>query len=171
MRLGVPPAEARLRDALSAFPTGVTVVTVSGAGAPHGMTASSFTSVSLSPPLILVCVAHDAVMHGCLTSAAHFGVSILAAHQESLARHFADSTRPLGPAQFTGVRWRPGPVTGAPLLQDALAVLECASQAVHPAGDHSIFVARVLSLSRTSADPLLYFDRRFHHSASRSTST
>lgn len=157
---GITLAEAHLRDAMAAFATGVTVVTVND-GSQHGMTASSFASLSLRPPLVLVCVAHDAVMHGCLLVARHFGVSILAAHQEELARRFADPSRPLGPAQFAGVRWRPGRLTGAPLLHGALAAFECEPRAAHPAGDHTIFVGHVLSLSRNATDPLLYYDRRF----------
>src|SRR5262249_21006538 len=86
--------------------------------------ANSFTTVSLDPPLVLVCVDRTAVMHGSLVSAGHFGVSVLGSDQEEVARHFADSRRPLGIKQFDLVDWLPGPLTGAPLLTGALAHFE-----------------------------------------------
>ena len=96
--------------------TGVTVVTTDLHGKPAGMTLNSFTSVSLDPLLVLVCVVRDAVMHKVLDDVGRFGVSVLGAGQEDLARYFSDPTRPMGMAQFLPLDWRPGPVTGAPLL-------------------------------------------------------
>ena len=104
-----------LRRAFGAFATGVTVVTVGGAD-PHGMTANSFTAVSLDPPLVLVCVERVAFMHNLLPKAGMFGVSVLAAGQAAVARHFADRSRPLGPEQFDVIDWRPGQLTGSPLI-------------------------------------------------------
>ncbi|MFD0692204.1 flavin reductase family protein [Actinomadura fibrosa] len=138
-----------LRRTFGEFATGVAVVTVGGAD-PHGMTANSFTSVSLDPPLALVCVGHEAVMHGRL-AAGSFGISVLAAAQEPVARHFADRSRTLGAAQFDGVDCEPGPVTGVPLIRGALARFELRACDVHEGGDHSIFVGRVLSLDRPAA--------------------
>src|SRR5262245_22681639 len=112
--------QQRLRQALGSFATGVTVVTVGG-GSPHGMTANSFTSVSLDPPLVLVCVERDAVMHARLEQAGTFGISVLAYQQQAVARHFADRRRPLGQAQFDPVDWHPGPVTATPLIAGAVA--------------------------------------------------
>ncbi|MGH3742313.1 MAG: flavin reductase family protein, partial [Micromonosporaceae bacterium] len=129
-----------LRKAFGAFATGVTVVTVGGAS-PHGMTANSFGSVSLNPPLALICVDHAAVMHDILIATGYFGVSVLAADQESVARHFADKWRPLGQAQFDAVKWRPGQLTGAPLITGAIAHFECALWRQYDGGDHTIFVA------------------------------
>ncbi|WP_067902581.1 flavin reductase family protein [Actinomadura chibensis] len=148
-------AEA-VRRTLGAFATGVVVMTVGGE-TPHAMTANSFTSVSLDPPLVLVCVGHDAVMHACMEGAEHFGISVLAAHQHALARHFADRGRPLGAAQFESVDWSPGPATGAPVIGGALAALECEVWRRYEGGDHSIFVGRILSLERRPHDAALLF--------------
>ncbi|WP_433496307.1 flavin reductase family protein [Sphaerimonospora sp. CA-214678] len=146
-----------LRRALGTFATGVTVVTTGGA-VPHAMTANSFTSVSLDPPLVLVCVDRCAVMHRHLAASGRFGVSVLADDQEAEARHFADGSRALGAAQFDGVGWRPGRVTGAPLLTGALAWFECELWRSYDGGDHTIFVGRVLSLDRRrDRDALLVF--------------
>lgn len=150
----------QLRRTLGVFPTGVTVVTVGGA-TPHGMTANSFTGVSLDPPLVSVCVRRDAVMHGALTDARTFAVSVLAAGQEDVARYFADRRRPLGTEQFRQVRWWPGAYTGAPLIADAAAHLECRLWRAYDGGDHSIFLGTPLSLLRGSADVLVFLDGRF----------
>lgn len=150
-----------LRYAFGAFATGVTVVAVGGP-VPHGMTANSFTTVSLDPPLALVCVDRSANMHHALARAGCFAVSVLAHDQEVVARHFADSRRPLGAAQFDSVRWRPGVRTGAPLITGALAHFECALWRCYPGGDHSIFVGRLLSVDRHfGGDALLFSDGRF----------
>ncbi|MEV4896410.1 flavin reductase family protein [Nonomuraea sp. NPDC055795] len=148
-----------LRRNLGAFATGVAVLAVGGE-APHGTTVNSFTSVSLRPPLVLVCVDRRAVMHRMLT-AGHFGISVLAADQEGLARYFADVARPLGIAQFDGVDHRRGPLTGVPLLNGALAGFECELWRTYDGGDHTIFVGRLLAAERppaTGADPLVFHD-------------
>lgn len=155
-------ARQSLRHTLGTFATGVTVVTVGGVK-PHGMTANSFTSVSLDPPLILVCVQRDALMHGLLRSNELFGVSVLASEQESVARHFADRRRPLGIDQFDAVNWLPGGISGAPLLVDAAAQLECETWRAYDGGDHTIFLARPLWMDRRpDADVLLFLDGQFH---------
>jgi flavin reductase (DIM6/NTAB) family NADH-FMN oxidoreductase RutF len=147
-----------LRRAFGAFATGVTVVTVGG-DTPHGMTANSFTSVSLDPPLLLVCVGQEAVMHGLLGTMGTFGISVLSSDQEKVARHFADKSRPLGREQFDPVSWLPGVMTGAPLIEGALAHFECALHSVHLGGDHTIFVGRLLWTDQYSHDDALLF----HH--------
>lgn len=150
-----------LRRAFGAFATGVTVVTVGG-GTPHGMTANSFTSVSLDPPLVLICVGHEAIMHGLLPAAHDFGVSVLASDQEGVARYFADRNRPLGQEQFDLVDWLPGPHTGAPLIKGALAHFECAVRSRHEGGDHSIFVGQLLSVERhDGVDALVFHQGKF----------
>lgn len=149
-----------LRQAFGAFATGVTVVTTGGAS-PHGMTANSFTSVSLDPPLLLVCVDRDAVMHRTLVATGTFGVSVLAAHQEPVARHFADRRRPLGRAQFDAVGWLPGRCTGVPMIDGAAARFECELWRTYDGGDHSIFIGRLLSLARQADDALLFLHGRF----------
>ena len=159
----------RLRRALGAFGTGVTVITTGGP-TPHGMTANSFTSVSLDPPLALVCVRRDAVMHRCMRTG-QFGVSVLAADQERIARHFADTSRPLGVAQFAGLACTPGPGTGVPLIDGALARFECRVCDTYPGGDHSIFLAKVLTLGATAGedDALLFYRGRFRRLEPRSS--
>ncbi len=150
-----------LRRAFGTFATGVTVVTVGG-DTPHGMTANSFTSVSLDPPLLLVCVAQGAVMHQILSDTGSFGVSVLAADQEPVARHFANRWRPLGAAQFDPVDWRPGLHSGAPLIAGALANFECGLWRSYDGGDHTIFLGNLLSLDRsTEQDALLFFEGRY----------
>lgn len=151
-----------LRRALGTFATGVTVVTVGGPD-PHGMTANSFAAVSLDPPLVLVCVQHDARMHKLLQRNGTFAVSVLASHQESVARYFANRHRPDGGDEFDAVEWTPGGVSGAPLLAGAVAQLECATWRTYDGGDHSIFVGRLLALDhRPDAEVLLFLGGRFH---------
>lgn len=150
-----------LRTAFGSFATGVTVVTVGGE-MPHGMTANSFTSVSLDPPLVLVCVDRDAKMHEHLARVGTFGVSVLAATHERVARHFADRWRPDGNAQFDPVDWLPGPHTGAPLIGGALAWFECEVWRAYDGGDHTIFLGRLLSVVRPDECPaLVFFSGRF----------
>ncbi|MFD0900357.1 flavin reductase family protein [Actinomadura sediminis] len=159
---GEPLDPRRLRRAYGTFPTGVTVVTCGGPD-PHGMTANSFTSVSLDPPLVLVCVGRDANMHRFLQGCEHFGVSVLSAAQEPVARHFADRRRPLGAAQFDAVDWRPGRLTGVPLISDAMVGFECRLWRRYDGGDHTIFTGRLLSMRERLADEdaLLFFGGRF----------
>ncbi|MFJ6573620.1 flavin reductase family protein [Streptomyces sp. NPDC091292] len=158
-----------LRGAFGAFATGITVVTVGGA-TPRGMTANSFTSVSLDPPLVLVCVHHDAVMHQSLSSARHFGVSVLSASQEAVARHFADHSRPLGRQQFENVGWTRGARTGAPLIDGALAHFECERWRDYEGGDHTIFLGAVRAFERQEAqqDALVFSEGRFRRLAPQS---
>jgi|SRR5919106_5281340 flavin reductase (DIM6/NTAB) family NADH-FMN oxidoreductase RutF len=152
------PDSRQYRDAVGMFATGITVVTARADGFGHGMTANSFSSVSLDPLLVLVCVLRDAVMHKVLDDVGRFGVSVLGAGQEDLARYFSDPSRPMGMAQFGPIDWRPGPVTGAPLLDGALAWLECDVEAAYPGGDHTVFLGRVLEVEIGEAGgPLLYF--------------
>jgi flavin reductase (DIM6/NTAB) family NADH-FMN oxidoreductase RutF len=134
-----------VRRAFGGFATGIAVVTTGGSR-PYGVCATSFAAASMEPPLVLVCVRRDAVIHPRLTLG-FFGVSVLAARQAKIARRFADPAFPPGPAQFEGVDCAPGPVTGIPLIGGALARFECELWNVRPAGDHSIFLGRLLSLA------------------------
>jgi flavin reductase len=156
---------ATLRHVLGAFATGVTVVTAGGELV-HGMTANSFTAVSLDPALILVCVGRDALMHDVLDRQPNFAVSILAADQAEVARYFADRRRPIGAEQFDAVSWSPGAYSGAPLIDGALAHLECELDDRHEAGDHTIYIGRLLSLwRRPDADALLFLNGQFLRTA------
>jgi flavin reductase (DIM6/NTAB) family NADH-FMN oxidoreductase RutF len=146
------------RRVLGHFATGVTVVTTwDPEGRPAGLTASAFTSVSLNPPLILVCIAHTAQSYPALTAAGKFAVNILTREQEAISRRFASTGA--GPEKFEGLDFRPGAL-GLPILKDALAELECTVVHAYPGGDHTIFVARVEAADcRTDSglEPLLYY--------------
>ncbi|MFJ3586744.1 flavin reductase family protein [Streptomyces sp. NPDC090127] len=158
--LGEPSS---LRETMSRFATGVIVLSAGGDHI-HGMTANAFSSVSLDPPTVLCCVSHSAVMHKAILAERRFGVSVLGAEQEKLARYFADKKRPLGPEQFEGVDWEPGRYTRAPLLRGALGWLECELTEVHDSGDHSIFLGNVVAAGIGSdTSGLLFFNGAFRH--------
>lgn len=151
----------RLRAAFAAFATGVTVVTVGGDN-PHGMTANSFTSVSLDPPLVLVCIDRDARMHQAILRTGGFAVSVLAGHQLGIARHFASGYRPAGWAQFAAVDWSSSHHSGAPLIAHALAWFECTLWSTYDGGDHSIFLGRLVSAVQPDrGEPLVFFGGGF----------
>jgi flavin reductase (DIM6/NTAB) family NADH-FMN oxidoreductase RutF len=135
------------------FPTGVTIVAVADhAGEPWGLTVSSFTSVSLDPPLVLVCIDRSSDTHDKLLDAEGFGVSVLSAAQAGVASRFAvDPSR----GRFDDVAWRRGP-DGHPVLEGASAWLECSIHEVLGGGDHSIILGRVKS-SGVSAEPSMVY--------------
>ncbi len=151
-----------LRDALGCFATGVTVVTCfDKAGDPVGLTANSFTALSLDPPLLLVCVAKASTSAGPLTSAQAFAVNVLQTRQQPASITF--STR--GEDRFGQTEWSVGE-HGAPVLMESLSVFECRRHAIHDGGDHVILVGEVTKASFVAGlDPLLYFRgsyRRLH---------
>lgn len=150
-----------LRDVMSSFATGITVLTAAGEHC-HGMTANAFSSVSLEPPMVLCCIARTAQMHEAILRSRHFGVSVLSAEQEHLARYFASRDRPRGIAQFDEVEWFPARRSGAPLLAGSLALLECELAEVYHGGDHSIFLGTVVDAARRPGDALLFFGGAFH---------
>jgi flavin reductase (DIM6/NTAB) family NADH-FMN oxidoreductase RutF len=155
------PSPKVLRDVMSSFATGITVLTAGGEHC-HGMTANAFSSVSLEPPLVLCCIARTAQMHEAILRTRHFGVNVLSADQEQVARHFASRTRPRGLAQFDDVDWFPGRRSGAPLLAGSLAWLECELAQVYHGGDHSIFLGTVLDAAQRPGEALLFFGGGFH---------
>ncbi len=144
---------AHFRQLLGRFTTGVTVITTRlPDGRPAGMTANSLASVSLEPPLLSACIDHQAELHDALLAAPVFVVNILSARQEALSRRFAaDHTD-----RFDGVGYRDSP-GGQPILDGALAWIECAHFASYPGGDHSILVGRVLHGGTSDAAPLVYY--------------
>lgn len=151
-----------LRDALGCFATGVTVVTcVDVEGQPIGLTANSFTSLSLDPPLLLVCVAKAAASAAALAEASHFAVNVLQTGQQPASITF--STRV--DDRFGQTEWTLGE-HGVPVLLDSLSVFECRRHAVHEGGDHFILVGEVRKATfEPGLDPLLYFRgsyRRLH---------
>jgi flavin reductase (DIM6/NTAB) family NADH-FMN oxidoreductase RutF len=144
------------RRVAGTFATGVTVITVErDPGVVHGMTANSFTSVSLDPLLILVCVDHDARLLSFLKSQRRFGVSILREGQQALSEHFAKTEQTSEEDARLGIRYRWTP-TGIPLLDGTLAELACNVVAEHPAGDHTIFLSEVESMECHEGEPLLF---------------
>lgn len=164
------PTPDEFRATLGLFATGVAVVSARAGDLAHGMTANAIASVSLDPLLVLVCVERDAIMRKVIDEVGGFSLSVLATDQEHLSRWFADPIRPNGTAQFDGIAHRPAPVTGAPLLDGALAWVDCTLDASHQAGDHFIFIGRVRWLGRSGGrDPLIYFGSRYRELADRAT--
>ncbi len=146
------------RNACSKFATGITIATTTDAsGRPHGLTANSFSSVSLEPPLVLVCIGTRSAVHETFFSATAFAINILSEQQRWLSEQFASS----GADRFSGVEWTPGPL-GSPWLDDSLAQLECRTYERHPAGDHTILLGRVEAV-RIESDgaPLIYFSSSY----------
>lgn len=143
-----------LRRAFSRFGTGVTVVTTQTPEGPLGMTVNSFSSVSLSPPMVLWSAATRSKRHDAFAQAKHFCIHVLAVDQLTLANHFATQGH-----DFSNIPWAPGP-NNAPTLADVLALFHCDTHAVHPAGDHSIILGQVTHASeRRGEDPGLLFER------------
>lgn len=141
-----------LRNAFGTFLTGVTVVTtVEPSGVPRGFTANSFSSVSLDPPLLLVCIAKTAASLEVFTKAEGFAVNILAESQKEVSGVFASRS----PEKFSSVEWRAGPA-GNPLLAGVTAWFDCVRHDVVDAGDHVILVGRVLEFDHCDANPLGY---------------
>jgi flavin reductase ActVB len=146
------------RRGLSQFASGVTVVTTTdAAGQPQGLTASSFCSASLDPPLVLVCVDNRLAARQAILESGFFAVSVLAEAQESMSRRFAGG----GADKFTGPGLVPG-TNGALLVSGALAHLECRLVASHAAGDHTVFVGEVERLEAAPGRPLLYHESGYH---------
>ena len=144
---------SRFRQLLGRFATGVTVITAEDAeGNPAGMTANTLASVSLNPPLVSVCIDHAADMHRTLAQAASFTVNILSAEQENVSRRFAEQ----GSRKFEGIGFSRTD-RGAIVLDGVLAHIECDKVAEHPAGDHSIFIGRVVGGRSREGEPLLYY--------------
>jgi flavin reductase len=141
-----------LRTCLGCFASGVTVVSYATTDGPRGFTANSFTSVSLEPPLVLVSVARHGRGHDLLAERP-FTVNILRAEQEALARHFATRDHDMV------VEWVDG--DAGPRLAGVLAYLACEPWAAHPAGDHTIYLGRVVALDSTESDALGFFRSRF----------
>jgi len=149
---------AQFRRACARFATGITVSTaLAPDGTPHGFTANSFTSVSMEPPMVLICVDHRANVLRHFEDAKHFGVNILAEDQEALSVRFAER----GLDRFVGIEWHTG-ATGVPLLGGALARFECATIQTLAAGDHTIILGEVLYAEWQEGAPLLYFAHGYH---------
>jgi flavin reductase (DIM6/NTAB) family NADH-FMN oxidoreductase RutF len=147
-------ANADFRKVLGHFATGITVVTATlPDGKRFGFTVNAFSSLSLNPPLILVCVGNGGEAGAAMNAASHFAVNILADDQENLSRQFSSRV----PDRFEGVGSTNG-TSGAPLLEGCIGYLECRKTSAHTEGDHAIIIGEVLSAEcRDDGLPLLYF--------------
>lgn len=148
------------------FATGICVVSTSFGGIDHAMTVSAFNSVSLDPLLVMVCVEKITRFHESVLESGLWAVSVLGEDAEPLSRWFAEKGRPTH-AQMADHRHHPGPVTGMPVLDVAIAVIECRTWAVHDGGDHDIVLGEVIGVS-ADADPrgpLLYVEGKYRRLA------
>lgn len=144
---------AALRRVLGHFPTGVTIVTALGGRGPVGLSVNSFTSVSLTPPLVAFFPAHTSGSWPEIRATGTFCVNVLDADSEPLARLFATP----GADRFADAAWRSAPYSGAPLFANAVAWVDCAVEATVPAGDHDFVLGRVIELgSDDGRHPLLF---------------
>ncbi len=154
----MPIDPADFRRACGKFATGIAVLTARDRqGAPYGMTANSFTSVSLDPPLVLVCVDFRSRILEHLREGAAFAVNVLREDQEEISVRFAQSVDD----RFDGVEWREGEKSAAPLLAAVLATIECVASRLVEAGDHAIVIGEVQRAAWGEGRPLLYFSSAY----------
>jgi flavin reductase (DIM6/NTAB) family NADH-FMN oxidoreductase RutF len=147
-------APEEFRAAMGSFAAGVTIITtLDASGTPQAVTATAFSSVSLSPPLCLVCIAKRTRTYQPLLLKGSFAVNILRAEQEWLSARFASSAID----RFKSVAWEPGAVTGCPIIAGALVSLECRVVEVHSGGDHDIFLGSPKSIRVNEGAPLVYW--------------
>jgi flavin reductase len=170
--LGVAGSADALRRVMSQFSSGVTIVTALRDGIKHAMTATAVCSVSLAPPLILVCVSRTSRFHQAITEADAWCVSLLNADQAPLARHFANKGRDLL-SQFDHVAHLASPLSGTPLIEGALGWMECTTYARYDGGDHTIVVGELLHASEPASHdgedsraPLTYYQGTYSPNAS-----
>ena len=152
--MSVPLDIADLRRAFGSFATGVTVVTSNDNGRAHGMTANSFTSVSLSPPTLLICLAHTTNISRIIDHNNLFGLSILGCEQESLSQHFSSRKSADLEVGFTEH-------LDVPLIEGALAHFVCRVVNKHEAGDHTIYIGRIAHFRWNEGQPLLFYAGRY----------
>ena len=145
------------RHACGRFATGITIATVLDAqGLPHGLTVNSFSSVSLEPPLVSICLGHAVTVIDAFRESKYFGINVLAENQVEISERFARR----GCDRFEGQEWYRGE-TGVPLLPGVLAVMECATRHRVTAGDHDIFIAEMLRAEVSDGEPLIYYAGRY----------
>jgi flavin reductase (DIM6/NTAB) family NADH-FMN oxidoreductase RutF len=157
--MSLSPTE--FRKAMGSFATGVTIITLDLEGEVHGMTANAFSSVSLDPPLLLVCVDHAARTHAHLHAKKRFGVNILAEHQRVISDYYARPVHTHERAQEEAGARFDRTEQGTPILHGALAYLECRLQSAQEAGDHTIFIAEVEDVVVRQGEPLLFFRGKY----------
>ncbi len=150
--------ERYFRAVLGHFASGVAVVTAVDGGSPVGVTIQSFCSLSLDPPLILLCPSRSSTSWPRIREAGRLCVNLLAEGQADLARQFAQP----GSEKYKSTPWRPAPVSGSPILEEALAWIDCAIQSEHDGGDHTVAICRVIDLEADhSRRPLVFFQSGF----------
>lgn len=148
----MPVDDAQFKLAMSHFASGVTIVTTEHDGKPFGMTVAAFSSLSLHPPLVLICIEKGVKTHEAIAAAGKFGVSILSDAQTDVSNRFASR----GDDKFAGIATRRGE-SGVPLIDGAITTLECTLREHLPGGDHTIFVGEVVAISTAEGTPLLYY--------------
>ena len=153
----MPIDEATFRQAMGHFATGVAIVTTEHKGEQFGITVASFASLSLRPPLLLICIEKTAKTHDAIASSKKFAASILAGDQEEISSRFASRRDD----KFTDLATRRGKL-GLTLIEGAIATIECKLHSTFPGGDHSIFVGEVVEAEMNEARPLLYFQGGYH---------
>ena len=154
-------SQAEFRKALACFATGITVITLDSEDEVHGMTANAFTSVSLDPMLVLVCVDQRARTHAHLHAKKRFGVNILAEDQRAISEYYARPTRTHDRAAEEAGAVFERTALGTPVLRGALAYLECRLHTAQDAGDHTIFIAEVEDVVVNEGKPLLFFESKY----------
>lgn len=148
----MPVDDAQFKLAMSHFASGVTVVTTEQEGTPYGMTVAAFSSLSLHPPLVLICIEKSVRTHEAIAAAGKFGVSILSQSQADVSNRFASR----GEDKFSGIATHRG-TTGVPLVDGAITNLECTLREQFPGGDHSIFIGEVVAIETAEGVPLVYY--------------
>jgi 3-hydroxy-9,10-secoandrosta-1,3,5(10)-triene-9,17-dione monooxygenase reductase component len=156
-------SEAHYRHVLGHFASGLAIVAAATPFGPAGFTCQSFSGVSIDPPLVLFCPGVRSTTWPRLREVGAVSVNVLAAEQAELGRNFARG----GLDRFNGVGWRPGPVTGAPIIDGTLAWLECRINAEYPAGDHHVVLGRVLAMDGVEREPLIFFRGALHDTFAR----
>jgi flavin reductase (DIM6/NTAB) family NADH-FMN oxidoreductase RutF len=149
------------RRAMGQFATGVTIITVDLEGEVHGMTANAFASVSLEPPLVLVCVDHTTRTHAHLHAKKRFGINVLCEDQRAISEYYARPERDQERAEAKAGARFDRTKHGTPMLRGALAYLECRLHSAQPAGDHTIFIAEVEDIVVRDGEPLLFFRGKY----------
>jgi len=149
--------DAQFKLAMSHFASGVTIVTTQHEGRPFGMTVASFASLSLHPPLVLVCIEKSVKTHEAIVAAGKFAVNILENGQAEVSNRFASRIED----KFAGVETRTG-LLDVPLLVKSLTSIECSVHAQLPGGDHTIFVGEVQHIHTTEGTPLVYYRSGYH---------
>jgi len=157
----MPLNSSDFRRAMGAFATGVTIITVDLEGEVHGMTANAFASVSLDPPMVLVCVDKDTRTHVHLHAKKRFGVNVLGEDQRPISEYYARPDRTHQDADTEAGARFVRTAHGTPMLDGSLAYLECRLHSVEDAGDHTIFIAEVEDVVVRDGAPLLFFRGKY----------